>query len=416
MTDLNLKFNPYEKEFQRIKKEIIELEETNKLFRDKIEDYQIINPNEVILKIENYNESEASIYQKLSNLKSQSTHLDEESRRLSESIKKTINPFVRWSKTQSSIRKNLEKINHNIESNEQLISNEISKLDRIKAHREKLQSILNNYKSFDFKGTKSKMAELDRRLTNKKNEFASVQKQWKEVDDTLNPILKTLREEINKKSTAESELIKAEDLQRRLDRTSPSQKSIRFHIHKEAEDIFGNGNPNQVINNCKKKISRSDRTIKKLEKRAYDIRKKITRNIEEIVIDGNNLAWKNKKMKKDFIGLEPVIKLSENLISNYKLTIIFDSDIRGLLKSDDNRIRKQFDQDVNVFIEPSMEKADQTILEYTSTKSNAYILSNDGFQEFVEHRELTNKRILRHALVDSQLMIHDLDINIKWRN
>ena len=416
MTDLNLKFNPYEKQFQRIKKEIVELKNTKKRLNNDIQTNNQVNPNEIILKIDKYNEGEAIIYQKLTKQQSQSTYLKEEKQRLSKNLKKSINPLVRWSKSQSSLRKNLESIDLKLKNNKQSFSNEKSKLDRIRTHREKLQSILNNYKSFDFKDSKRKIAELDRRLTNKNFEFASIKKQWNEADIQLNPILNTLREEINKKSTAELELIKAEDLQRRLDSTSPSQKTTRYHIHKEAEDILGTGNPNQVINTCKKKISRSDRAIKKLEKRACDIRKKITRTIEEIVIDGNNLAWKNKKLKKDFIGLEPVIKLSEFLIPNYKLTIIFDSDIRGLLKTDDSRIMKRFSHDVNVFIEPSMEKADQTILEYTSTKPNAYILSNDGFQEFIEHGELVNRRIIRHAIVDSQLMVHDLDININWKD
>lgn len=414
MADLNLKFNPFEIEFRELKNSILKLEKEKRRLKIKFESLNSINPNELILQIQNFSESEGRTYNKIRNINIEKIKLENKIDNVA--TKKRRNPFLRFSKSQISVRKEIKNNKKEIIDIENLRLSKITKLDRIKNEKQNLEKNFSDYKSFNFETTTQEITYLEKIISNKKLEFNKIKNFKEEVDKKLIPVIDELEKEIREKLAAKADLVNAEDLQRRLDSTESYQKEARFHIHKESEQLFNNDNPNYIINSKKKFIARSERIIRKLEERAYHIKKKATINIEEIIIDGNNLVWKNEKDAKEFIGLTPLIKLSKALSDNYKITIIFDSDIRGLLKNNDTQIKQRFNNLVNVFIVPSKKKADETILEFASTNNNYYIITNDGYQEFVEFKELINKRIIKHAIIGSQLMIHDLDINISWKN
>lgn len=115
-----------------------------------------------------------------------------------------------------------------------------------------------------------------------------------------------------------------------------------------------------------------------------------------------------------FIGLNALLPLSTILIRDYKLIIIFDASIRSMLNKNDKKIKEQFNDNIIINIVATGQKADETILDLASDNLKDYVISNDRFVDYFDKEVVKNKRIFRHEIVNRQVLIHDLDINIKY--
>ena len=114
-----------------------------------------------------------------------------------------------------------------------------------------------------------------------------------------------------------------------------------------------------------------------------------------------------------FIGLKPLLASTKELKKRYEITIVFDAAIRSQTKSSTKDIADKFDG-VHVHIVASKRLADDTILDVTSNDKYSYIISNDRFGEYKEKEVVKNDRIIRHEILNQQVLIHDLNINTKY--
>lgn len=96
------------------------------------------------------------------------------------------------------------------------------------------------------------------------------------------------------------------------------------------------------------------------------------------------------------------------------MTVIFDAAIRHQLKRNDQEIRDQFNKRLNVHTVASKQLADETILETASHNKNDYVVSNDRFGELFDKEIVKNKRLIKHEILKGRVMIHEIDVNLKY--
>jgi len=228
----------------------------------------------------------------------------------------------------------------------------------------------------------------------KKNELGS---KLKPITDELSRI------DLELKKT-NSIIVIAQNYNTKLDNAFNARE--RAIIHQECERYLGDGQPNIIIRRNSGLIKMHQRDLEKLLVRAKKISDKAIRKIDTIVIDGNNMAYENSK----FIGIKAILSSTQILEKDYKVIVIFDSEIRSMLKKSSRSISEEFGDSIKIHIVASKQKADETILDLVSGKLNSYVVSNDRFSDYFDKEAIQSKRILRHEIIDNSIFIHDLDL------
>ncbi|MDW8223864.1 MAG: hypothetical protein RMJ82_13035, partial [Gemmatales bacterium] len=154
-----------------------------------------------------------------------------------------------------------------------------------------------------------------------------------------------------------------------------------------------------------------ERDLQKLHQRAAEIARRVSRSIEKIVLDGNNLCFEGNC----FIGLAALKAVVPVLAKDYELYLVFDASIRARLKTGDSKIRGEFERYAEVHVVPSRCVADETILELAGEEESTYILSNDRYADFPDKPAVRQGRIITHQIVAGKVFIPDLDISVAYR-
>lgn len=294
-----------------------------------------------------------------------------------------------------------------------LIRGEISKaekeLSELESEKLEVNKKISWYGNFDCESFEKKRVDLLNDIERGEKELESVNLDKINLENILRPIRSEIRKYEANISKYTSDMKKAKAMEDDLScegRTSYDRKMI----HEECERLFGNGSPGKILSKSKSALEYNKNNIKKLHSRAeYEI-KKFQRKITSIVIDGNNMCYQQGK----FVGIDPLVSLSEVLRDQYKITVIFDSDIRSLLKKGDDEIRSMFVDGVSVHPTSTGQKADKTILDLAENDDHAYVLSNDRFSEYQDCKAVFDDRLIRHEIVDGKVIVNDLDVNVEW--
>lgn len=204
------------------------------------------------------------------------------------------------------------------------------------------------------------------------------------------------------------EIEQAERFIEELERAPTSRD--RAIIHQRCEDELGSSKPSQVIREKNDDLRRAERDIEKLRARVNQIIAAALREVETLVIDGNNLCYQQDR----FIGLDALEALVPEIARRYRVILVFDSGIRGLLRLGDAEIRQRFSEPSAVHIVASKTAADETIIDVASTNRAAYIISCDRYIDFMDKEAVAENRLIRHEIIDNMVLIHDLDISVKF--
>lgn len=137
---------------------------------------------------------------------------------------------------------------------------------------------------------------------------------------------------------------------------------------------------------------------------------------ETILIDGNNMCYKNGSLK---IGLAPLVALTNYLVENTqsKVIVIFDPRIESMLKMERKEIEESFNSSVDVNLLQSGRKADEALLDFADGDDTCYIISNDNYNDeaYADREVIINNRILKHEIIAGRINIPALGIkNIKF--
>ncbi|MCY1634861.1 hypothetical protein [Marinifilum sp. D737] len=241
------------------------------------------------------------------------------------------------------------------------------------------------------------------------NEKSDVFVKKSNLDKDLLPTINRLSDIDREIKDVKSIINRAENYAGKLDvESSPKNRSF---VHKACERELGDGRPQRIINKNKGYLEMLEREMKKLEIRAERISKRGTLNINTIIIDGNNMCYESGEF---FIGLKALKPVVSELKEKFEIIVVFDPEISFLLKRNYKRIKGSFGKGVKVHIVASREKADETIVNMASNRSDIYIISNDRFVEYFDKEVVAGERIICHEIVKNKVLINDLGIDIVW--
>lgn len=153
-------------------------------------------------------------------------------------------------------------------------------------------------------------------------------------------------------------------------------------------------------------IGQLTRDYDKLRRRVEGTARVEAQKIDRIIIDGNNLCYSGST----FIGLVAIESLLPELSRRFLVVVVFDAKIRQLLDSNDSAITERLGRHATVHIVATRRHADETVLDLASANEFTFVLSNDRFSEFFEKPAVKGRRIIRHEIVDRQVLVHDLQL------
>lgn len=338
-----------------------------------------------------------------------------------ENVGSLLNPLNWFSSDRSSTLKIIDGIELKLKNLKSITCSHQKEKDKIKSNFEELLTNItryNNYENFlSEKHETRRVAELQINSLNSKlvktenlvellqKDFNDIKQRWTHANQRLEPITRKINDCYKSIQMSQNSMDHATRLSTRLSETKNSFERKQVHIQCEQE--IGNGNPNTVIEQFLAKIEHFKRSLEKLNLRAERISAVQFMSIKQLIIDGNNIMNQSGK----FIGLKPVLAITEFLRNEYELFVVFDPGACNVLSKTEDEIREQFHASVNVHIATST--ADDTILELAEVSDSA-VISRDSYQDFPEKQVVIDERIFKPEIVNNYVYLHDLDLKIPF--
>jgi hypothetical protein len=401
-----MEYNPYKREFNELKSTISELNDCKENLLNKLKWYHETDIDELKKDLKSYSSDSEKQIEKISKIKKDIISLKRSVKNKKAKIKSRYNPVNWFSKEQNKFRKEYNRLNERVEKSENLKQKRLSQNEELNEKIDDLKTTINDYHSFNREKTLNKCDELKDKIFHLEEKLAPIRDKMFDVDQMLEPIVTEINALVSKKEDAEYILSKANNFDFQLSLAPNSYE--RAMIHKKCENVFGEGSPKKIINKQKRIIKKLERDISKTEKRAKKIGKKAARIIKTVIIDGNNMCYEDG----EFVGLSPLIEVTTELSKQFGVIVVFDSNIRSILNTNDARIRSQFVDDIKVHVVASRQLADETILELASGNHSTYIISNDRFADYNEKEVVKSERVIRHEIINNQVFIHDFKLSV----
>ncbi|MBK6851948.1 MAG: hypothetical protein IPG93_10080 [Burkholderiales bacterium] len=270
------------------------------------------------------------------------------------------------------------------------------------------QAQLDKHRALDSLELKAKLNALELSLEQLRPELANLLADKQKVDALLSAPMLEKRELASRLATLETDVKLAERFDQRL--SSAGNSYEKAMVHQECSNTFGGeGSPGRVMQNKQKEMLSARRNLEKVEERLKQISRRANRQISTLVIDGNNLCYAGR----EFIGLKPLYALTYGLAENYRVIVVFDANIRKILRMNDQQVAYGFPREVMVHIVASKQAADETVLE-TASASDAYVISNDRFRDFTDKAAVYGQRLIRHEIVAGKVLIHELNLAVAF--
>ncbi|MDO8392481.1 MAG: hypothetical protein Q7V57_18560 [Actinomycetota bacterium] len=257
---------------------------------------------------------------------------------------------------------------------------------------------------------KARAADVDRAVEGPLAELAKYESEIRDHESTI----AKLRSEL---SRLEGQIAEADSIDKKL--TNAANSYEKALLHQECDRRFGDSSPRAAvrllrsqmrllpsgIRDREQQIDRIRRNMGKTEQRIARLAEVAAREIDALIIDGNNCCYQDS----DFIGLAALIAMTQKLAERYVVTVVFDADIRGLLGVSGDDLRAALPTAV-VHVVATHVKADETILD-AAHESTAWVVSNDRFGDYREKAAVKEGRVIRHEIVRGRVLVHDLGVN-----
>jgi len=301
-------------------------------------------------------------------------------------------------------------------------SNLISMLQKqIEAHRLRLRQSASEVKNgaeekrkiqalrawnlgFDSLLNESRINALELQIQTIEESFGALKKRFDTVESQVRELLSRHSELVSERSSLERDIVKARQLEEALGNASSGRE--RAQIHEECRDTFGEDRPASVAKKLTARLKHSRYELEKLEARILKDAAIAARDIQQVIIDGNNLCYDNS----GFIGLSALLEVVDDLAATYSIIVVFDSDIRSLLDANDASIRSEFPEYVEVHIVAGREKADLTVLSLAK-EDVVFVISNDNFKDYPDQKAVQSKRLIKHEITKERVFVHELEVD-----
>lgn len=331
-------------------------------------------------------------------------------RRLVKARTSTFSIITQWfNDEEKGYQEQIKSLDAQLKYTKEELAQESKHLSKMKVSLIDLESQISEYNSFDVQHVTHELDDIVKIIDILEAKLSQKIERKQDVDAKLSDSLLQIKQLKSNIETAKSFITKAERFDTDLSRANNSYKKAM--VHNDCEAALGDGSPRNLIRKHTNHLKKHERDLEKVKKRAVQIGTKASRVINKIIIDGSNLCFSGNDT---FVGLNPLIIATNEICKAHKTIIVFDASIRKRLKSNDQSIRQQFNSDIEIHVCASKVKADETILDLGDDDKTTYVLSNDRFSEFNEKEIIINDRVIRHEILDHKIMIHELDINLKY--
>lgn len=272
----------------------------------------------------------------------------------------------------------------------------------------KIQGEVAIARAFDPLLAQSAIAALQANLERIEPQLSSLLVRSNDLNHVLWEPLDTLDKLEEEQKSLTKRISRAEALDTKL--TNESNGSERAKIHDICDRELGDPKPRIVLQQSRAELRGVDAKIGKVQARVDRLIQFATWDIRHIVIDGNNLCYESKHFLK-LAALEALVPI---LAMKYKVTLIFDANIRRKLQLSSKEIEARFPQAERVHIVASKHAADETVLAAASDDPHAFVLSNDRFIDYPEKMVVKEGRVLQHEIVGPVAYIHELQIEARF--
>ncbi|MBK2297301.1 hypothetical protein [Francisella philomiragia] len=331
---------------------------------------------------------------------------------VSKNIKSMFNPKNWFNAEQKSYKRQRSEFNAQLATAMASIAELDDKLKNTKIEYKQAEANVIKYKNFDIKATQSSLDHNKTKLEKIAVSIDDLKKRKAHVNRLIQPKLKILEENTILLNNHKIRLNDAQKYQRRLDNATTGKD--RAIAHNDCERALGYSNPKKIINDETRNINRLQRDIDKIKTKLDDISAKLARPIKKLIIDGNNLCYEKGRDKSNFIGLKALIPLTKELSKSYGVTVIFDSQIRKILKAGDKEIAQQFDKSIKVHPVASKQLADETIVRTASDDKTTYIISNDRYADYADLAAVKMNKLIKHEIINNKVIINDLLLEVDY--
>lgn len=400
-----MRYNPFEPEYNRINKNINELNNRKEVLINDLNWFDNVNISNLYFELDNKLSTKKN-YEKIK------TETNQKIGELSINIKiteKSIKPNFLAKlfdyREQRNLNKKIEELKQELEKQKKFQQRNLENLLQTENTINSYKSNIEKYKRFNKNEICTSIDRLMRNIIQQQTELDIIAKPKFRVDNALSPIIIQINKFEDEIAMAENKINKAKNYENELNNESNGYE--RKKIHNKCEIELGEGKPKNIMNQQESIVRQLQRDLEKAKKRAIQIAQNASREIKKIVIDGNNMCYEGNK----FIGLQPLLTIAFELQNHYEVIVVFDASIRSKLDSDDNKISSQFNSKTKVHIVASKKFADETILNIASDSNTSYVISNDRFGEYKDKEAVKNNRLISHEIVDGKVMVNDLDIN-----
>lgn len=339
--------------------------------------------------------------------------LQSESAKLRELDSEAVNMFhiVKYfSDNQKILRSKIREHGDRVKNYQEHISRLQKRIDHATLEIEKMEAEIVTFQNFDKNSVETQLDQAEGEWALTSDALAALDNEIADITAKVGPLINKYDDLQVKAHTLKARVSDAEGIDRDL--TNAENSYERAQIHKKCERKFGHGSPKKVRSDASRELRSVERNLPKLERRIRDEMRKFEMVISHVIIDGNNTCYNNSQ----FIRLRALTHLVDELNKNYRVTAVFDSSIRSLMKTDDAGIRRIIGPSAGIHIAPTRTGADEYILRLAEGQPDCYVLSNDRFAEFGDYEVVQSGRLLRFLIADHQIMVNDLDLAITFRS
>jgi hypothetical protein len=264
---------------------------------------------------------------------------------------------------------------------------------------------LNAYRDFDVPRAASEINKLGRELSALAPELQQLRKRKSSLDSVLAEKFEELEPHLTHLGQLESAMQKAEYFYEQLN----APRANKAEIHQRCEAELGDGSPGRVKSKLRPQIEKEKRVIGKLKTVIEQAIRRSQSDIREVIIDGNNMAYRAGSNKNQFIGMAALDAIVPLLKAEYKVTINYDPKFNRRLGLSAAALRNRY-PGVDAEIVPEGTNADYYLLKFAADRPHAYVISNDNFDEYSTEPAVRENRILKHAIVNGCISIPFLQI------
>jgi hypothetical protein len=407
----NSLFKPLERRRARIAALVDQhrtLQETRKKLQDAIANYKAFDPEVELGNINRLESIASDLSRKIAYQEIKKTELEQ---RLNEIRNAQTSPLAFWkffTAEQKQLRADATRLGQNLSAVNQNLHTDNDALSNTRAGISSARQRISEHKNFNLHEAEQRYASIGPEINQIEEDLAKVRAELESIETKIQPHMRQLDRLQSELEVLNSDIAKANRLDRDL--SSAANSYERAMIHQRCEEEFGTGSPKQVISDRRRKIRGLENNIPKLERRIHDELNKLERKISHLLIDGNNACYEGNS----FIGLRGLSALLPKLRDRFKITVVFDASIRSMLKTDTQGVEQMLGPGAATHVAPTKSAADEYLLKLAGKDNGAFILSNDRFAEYHDYDAVRSGRVLRFLIADGKIMINDLDVSVSF--